>query len=250
MSGHSKWSTIKRKKGAKDAQRSKVFSKLIKEITVSARIGGGDPSGNPRLRLAVQKAREANMPQDNIRKAIQKGTGEIEGAVYDEIVYEGFGPGGVALLVECLTENRNRTANDVRHALERHGGHLGQTGAVGHLFATRGCVMVESATAGEDAVFAAALEGGADDVRREGDDFEVLTAPSAHAVAAVTSSLERAGIAAVSAEVARMPLVTVAVAGAKAAALLKLVDLLEDLDDVQKVYANFDISAEEMAKRS
>jgi YebC/PmpR family DNA-binding regulatory protein len=246
MSGHSKWSTIKRKKGAKDAQRGKVFTKLIKEITVSARIGGGDPNGNPRLRLAVAKARDANMPQDNIKKAIQKGSGELEGVVYEEILYEAFGPGGVALLIECMTDNRNRTVGDVRHVLDRHGGHLAQTGAVSHLFVTQGCITIDAAVVDEDTLLGAALEAGALDVARDGDVFEVRTTPAD--LDAVARALEAAGVAAAEVEIARVPQTTVQLEGARAQAMLKLVDLIEDLDDVQKVHANFEIAAEEMAK--
>jgi YebC/PmpR family DNA-binding regulatory protein len=246
MSGHSKWSTIKRKKGAKDAQRSKQFSKLIKEITVAARIGGGDPTGNPRLRLAVGKARAANMPQDNIKKAIQKGTGELEGVHYDEILYEAFGPGGVALLIEAMTDNRNRTVGEIRHVLDRHGGNLAQTGAVSHLFTTIGYAVVEAGKVEEDALLSAALEAGADDVRNEGEAFEVITEPGK--LDAVARALESAGMPCETAEISRLPATTVRLEGARAQAMLKLVDLLEELDDVQKVYANFDIPEEEMAK--
>jgi YebC/PmpR family DNA-binding regulatory protein len=246
MSGHSKWSTIKRKKGAKDAQRSKVFSKVIKELTVAARLGGGDPNGNPRLRLAVLKARAANMPQDNIKKAIQKGTGELEGVVYEEVLYEAYGPGGVGLLVECMTDNRNRAVGEIRHVLDRHGGHLAQTGAVSHGFAIQGCITVAAAGVDEDTLMTAALDAGALDVRGDGDGFEVLTAPAD--LEPVVKGLEAAGIAIAEAEIARLPHTTVALEGQRAQATLKLVDLLEELDDVQKVHANFEISAEEMAR--
>ena len=246
MSGHSKWSTIKRKKGAKDAQRSKVFSKLIRELTVASRMGGSDLDGNPRLRLAVQRARAVNMPQDNIKKAIQKGTGDLEGAVYEEIVFEGFGPGGVAVLVECMTENRNRTVNDVRHVFDRFGGNLGQHGSVAHQFVTRGYVAVDCNAVDEDTLITVALDGGADDVRRDGDTLEVLTAPAA--LDAVTRALDGAAIGFETAEVARLPLLVVPLAGRQAGQMLKLMDAMEDLDDVQKVYANFDIADDEMAQ--
>jgi YebC/PmpR family DNA-binding regulatory protein len=246
MSGHSKWSTIKRKKGAKDAQRSKAFTKLIKEVTVAARLGGGDVNANPRLRLAVGKARAANMPQDNIKRAIQKGTGELEGVTYDEILYEAFGPGGVAILIEAMTDNRNRTVGEVRHVLDRHGGHLAQTGAVSHLFTTAGCISIEAGKVDEEALMTAALDAGADDVRGDGEAFEVITSPGS--LENVCKGLEAAGIASESAEIARLPSTTVPLEGAKAQAMLKLMDLLEELDDVQKVYANFDISEDEMAK--
>lgn len=246
MSGHSKWSTIKRKKGAKDAQRSKVFSKVIKELTVAARIGGADPDGNPRLRLAVLKARAANMPQDNIKRAIQKGAGDLEGVVYEEIVFEGFGPGGVAVVVECMTENRNRTVNDVRHVFARFGGNLGQHGSVAHQFVTRGYVAVDAGTVDEDRLLAVALDGGAEDVRRDGDTFEVLSAPGA--LDELTRALEKAGIGHETAEVARLPLLAVPLEGREASQMLKLMDAMEDLDDVQRVVANFDIDDDEMAR--
>jgi len=246
MSGHSKWSTIKRKKGAKDAARSKVFSKLIKEVTVAARLGGGDLNGNPRLRLAVGKARAANMPADNIKRAIQKGTGELEGVHYDEILYEAFGPGGVAILIEAMTDNRNRTVGEVRHVLDRNGGNLAQTGAVSHLFTIAGSISVEAGKVDEDTVMAAALEGGADDVRSDGETYEILTPPGL--LEAVCQALDAAGIVYETAEIARIPTTTVALEGGKAHTMLKMMDLLEDLDDVQKVYANFDISEDEMAQ--
>jgi YebC/PmpR family DNA-binding regulatory protein len=246
MSGHSKWSTIKRKKGAKDAQRSKIFSKLIKEITVSARLGGGDAEGNPRLRLAIAKAREANMPADNVKRAIQKGTGELEGVHYEEVVYEAFGPGGVAMLIEAFTDNRNRTVSEIRHALDRHGGKLATSGSVSHLFTTMGTIMVAGDDVDEDTVMAAAIEAGAEDVRNDGDLFEVLTDPAE--LEAVSAKLRGAGLQFDSAEVARIPSTTVTLEGKPAHTMLHLMDGLEDLDDVQRVYANFDISEEEMAK--
>jgi len=246
MSGHSKWSTIKRKKGAKDAQRSKIFSKLIKEVTVAARMGGGDLDGNPRLRLAVSKARDANMPADNIKRAIQKGTGELEGVHYEEVVYEAYGPGGVALLIETLTDNRNRTVSEVRYVLDRNGGKLAAAGSVLHLFTTTGYITVERQTTEEDALMAAAIEAGADDVRGDADLFEVLTDPAE--VSRVAEGLTAAGIQVDSAEVSRLPSLTVALEGKQAQTMLHLMDALEELDDVQKIYANFDISEEEMAK--
>jgi YebC/PmpR family DNA-binding regulatory protein len=246
MSGHSKWSTIKRKKGAKDAQRSKLFSKLIKEITVAARLGGGDLEGNPRLRLAVGKARDANMPADNIKRAVQKGTGELEGVQYEEVVYEAFGPGGVALLIETLTDNRNRTVSEVRFVLDRNGGKLAATGAVLHLFHTAGTIAIERGMLDEDTLMAAALEAGATDVRSDEDLYEVLTEP--HDLESVAAKLRDAGIAVDSAEVARLPALVVPLAGKHAQTMLHLMDALEELDDVQKIYANFDISTAEMEK--
>jgi YebC/PmpR family DNA-binding regulatory protein len=246
MSGHSKWSTIKRKKGAKDAARSKVFSKLIREITVAARLGGGDLEGNPRLRLVVGKAREVNMPADNIKRAILKGTGELEGVSYEEIVYEAYGPGGVALIIETMSDNRNRTVGEVRHALDRKGGKLGSSGSVAHLFETQGYILIEAGAHSEDAVMATVLDAGAEDFRSEEGLFEVFTAPGdLHTVA---EALGAAGITYESAEVARIPSMTVELEGKPAQMMLTLMDALEDLDDVQKVYANFEMSDEEMAK--
>ena len=246
MSGHSKWSTIKRKKGAKDAARSKVFSKLIKEITVAARLGGGDVEGNPRLRMVVGKARDANMPVENIKRAIQKGTGELEGVSYEEIVYEAYGPGGVALIIETMTDNRNRTVGEVRHALDRKGGKLGSTGSVAHLFETQGFIAIEAEGHDEDSVMSAVLDAGAEDFKSDDGLFEVYTAPGdLHTVA---DALQAAGIPYVSAEIARIPSMTVELEGKSAQTMLTLMDTLEDLDDVQKVYANFEMSDEEMAK--
>jgi YebC/PmpR family DNA-binding regulatory protein len=245
MSGHSKWSTIKRKKGAKDAQRSKVFSKLIKEVSVAAKLGGGDPDANPRLRVAIQKARDANMPADNIKRAIQKGTGELEGVQYEEVVYEAFGPGGVALLIEAVTDNRNRTVGDVRHALDRRGGKLATSGAVLHLFRTLGYIVID-ASADEDSVMTAAIDAGAEDVRADGDVYEVLTRPED--LDSVSQKLQAAGLSFETAEVSRLPSTTVSLEGKAAQSMLQLMDALDDVDDVQKIYANFDISEEEMAK--
>jgi YebC/PmpR family DNA-binding regulatory protein len=246
LSGHSKWSTIKRKKGVKDAQRSKMFSKLIKEITVAARMGGGDVDGNPRLRLAVSKARDANMPLDNVKRAIQKGTGELEGVSYEEIVYEAYGPAGVALIVETMTDNKNRTVGEVRHALDRKGGKLGSSGSVAHLFETKGYIAIEAAGLDEDTVMAAALEAGAEDFEAADGLFEVYTTPGElHNVA---EAMQAAGIAYTNAEIARIPSMTVELTGKNAQTMLNLLDALEDLDDVQKVYANFEMSDEEMAK--
>jgi len=246
MSGHSKWSTIKRKKGAKDAQRSKLFSKVLRELTVAARLGGGNPDGNPRLRLALLKAREVNLPSDNIKRAIQKGAGELEGVQYEEILYEAFGPGGVAILIEAMTDNRNRAVGEVRHALDRNGGSLGQPGTVSHLFATSGCITVDGDKIDEDTLMAAALDAGADDVRREGEVWEVLMAPAQ--LETVGKGLEGAGITATSAEIVRLPSTSIRLEGGKAQTMLRLMEALEDLDDVQRVYANFDIPESELAE--
>jgi YebC/PmpR family DNA-binding regulatory protein len=246
MSGHSKWSTIKRKKGAKDAARSKVFSKIIREVTVAARLGGGDAEGNPRLRLAMAKARDANMPADNIKRAVQKGTGELEGVHYEEVMYEAYGPGGVAILIETLTDNRNRTVGEVRHVLDRKGGKLAAAGAVSHLFTLKGYIAVERAVADEDTVMGAALDAGAEDVRTDAEGYEILTAP--HDLESVAEKLKAAGLRYATAEISRLPATTIRLEGKQAHSMLQLMDALEELDDVQKIHANFDIPEEEMAK--
>jgi len=248
MSGHSKWATIKRKKGKLDAQRGRMFTKLIKEITVAARAGGGDPEGNPRLRTAIATAKAANMPQDNIKKAIQKGTGELPGVSYDEISYEGYGPGGVAIMVEVLTDNKNRTVAEIRHLLTKRGGNLGETGCVGWMFEKKGLIQVDCSAADEEKLFEIALEAGASDMTIEGDVFEITT--PFEAFEAVRSSVEQSGIEMVTAEITMVPQSTVELDESKANTMLKLMEELEDHDDVQKVYANFDISDELMEKLS
>lgn len=240
MSGHSKWSTIKRKKGANDAKRGKIFTRLIKEITVAARHGGGDPEGNPRLRSAISSAKAENMPKDNIARAIQKGTGEIAGEVYDEIMYEGYGPGGIAILVECLTDNRNRTVADVRHYFAKSNGNLGESGCVAYMFDKKGLILVDKTIVEEEALMDAALEAGAEDVVEEETEFQVLTAPEDFDE--VRNALEEGGISFLDASVSMIPQNTVEVVDEKIArALMKLMESLEDHDDVQNVYANFDI---------
>ena len=240
MSGHSKWSTIKRKKGANDAKRGKIFTRLIKEITVAARHGGGDPEGNPRLRSAISSAKAENMPKDNIARAIQKGTGEIAGEVYDEIMYEGYGPGGIAVLVECLTDNRNRTVADVRHYFAKSNGNLGESGCVAYMFDKKGLILVDKSKVEEEALMDAALEAGAEDVVEEENEFQVLTAPEDFDE--VRNALEEGGISFLDASISMIPQNTVEVVDEKIArALMKLMDSLEDHDDVQNVYANFDI---------
>jgi YebC/PmpR family DNA-binding regulatory protein len=240
MSGHSKWSTIKRKKGAIDAKRGKVFTRLIKEITVAARSGGGDPEGNPRLRSAIATAKSENMPKDNIARAIKKGTGEIAGEIYDEIMYEGYGPGGVAILVECLTDNRNRTVADVRHYFAKNNGNLGESGCVAYMFDKKGLILVDKSTVEEEKLMDAALEAGAEDVVEEESEFQILTTPEEFDD--VRSALEEAGISFVDASISMVPQNTVEVTDEKVArALMKLMESLEDHDDVQNVYANFDI---------
>jgi len=248
MSGHSKWSTIKRKKGAIDAKRGKIFTKIIREIATAARLGGGDPNSNPRLRLAVDKARAANMPKDNIDRAIKKGTGDdADAARYEEVVYEGYGPGGVAILLETLTDNRNRTVGEVRHVLSKHGGNLGESGCVSFLFEKKGSLQFErEALADLDALLEAALEAGAEDVAEGDDVVEVLTAPGDFD--AVREALVKAGFEPAEAEITMAPATTVELTGEAAAAMLGLAEQLEDLDDVQAVHANFDISADELAR--
>jgi YebC/PmpR family DNA-binding regulatory protein len=246
MSGHSKWATIKRKKGAADAKRGKVFTKIIREIATAARIGGGDPTGNPRLRLVMDKARAANMPKDNIERAIQKGVGGGEGEAFEEVVYEGYGPGGAAILLRALTDNRNRTVGEVRHVLSKYGGNLGSSGCVAYLFEKRGVLSFDRQGLDADALLEAALEAGAADVVEGRESLEVVTA--ANDLDAVRGALEAGGFAAASAEVSMEPSTTVKLEGEQAKSMLELADALDDLDDVQGVYANFDISDEEMAR--
>ena len=245
MSGHSKWSTIKRKKGAADAKRGKIFTKLIREIATAARIGGGEVDSNPRLRLVVDKAKSANMPKDNIARAIQKGVGGGESDAYDECTYEGYGPGGVALLIQALTDNKNRTVSEIRHALSKNAGNLGASGCVAYLFEKKGLVMIDRADVDADAVMEAALEAGAEDVLESADSIEVVTTPTDFE--SVKQSLE-GSFKILNAEISMEPSTTVQLAGREAETMLKLSDVLEDLDDVQNVYSNFDISEEEMAK--
>ncbi len=239
MAGHSKWANIKHRKEAQDKKRSKVWTKLIREITVSAREGGGDASANPRLRLAMDKAIVANMPKDTIERAIKRGAGGADTENYEEIRYEGYGPGGVAVMVDCMTDNRNRTASEVRHAFTKHGGNLGTDGSVGYLFTKRGVLSFEPG-ADEDRIMEAALEAGADDVvSYEDGAIDVLTSPEAFD--AVRAAMDAAGLAAASAEVTFHPSTSAPVDGEAAEKLLKMLDVLEDLDDVQNVYSNADI---------
>jgi len=241
VSGHSKWSSIKHKKGAADIKRGKLFSKLSRAIIVAAKEGGGDPDGNLALQNAVEKARSYSMPKDNIERAIAKGTGEgAGGLVFETVVYEGYGPGGVAIIAEALTENRNRTAAEVRHTFSKHGGNLGTDGSVNWMFERRGVVLVPADGADEDALMLAAAEGGADDVEGDGSSFEVTSAPEA--LREVRQAIEDAGFQVESAELTLLPKTTVEIAEESAArTLVKLVEALEELDDVQEVYANFDI---------
>ncbi len=245
MSGHSKWSTIKRKKGANDAKRGKIFTKLIKEITVAAKMGGGDIDGNPRLRSAVTAAKSENMPKDNIERAIKKGTGDLEGAVYDEILYEGYGPGGVAVLVETMTDNKNRTVADIRHYFAKSNGNLGESGCVAWMFDKRGVIVVDAEGLDEEELMDLAIEAGAEDVVEDETTFQILTEPEDFSE--VVEILEKNGIKTVEASLSMVPKNTVDVTEEKPArSLLKLLENLEDHDDVQKVHANFDIPDEIM----
>ena len=239
MSGHSKWATIRHKKGAADAKRGKVFTKLIKEIMVAARMGGGDPDSNPRLRAVVLKARGANMPKDNVERAIKKGTGELEGSVFSELVYEGYGAGGVAIMVETLTDNRNRTAADVRSIFTKNGGNLGAENSVSYMFKRKGVISYDASLVDEDKILEIALDAGADDVTNEGGIIEVVTSPSGFE--AVLNALESAKLAHESAEISLVADQTVSIDKDTARKVLKLVDLLEDNDDVQTVSTNLDL---------
>ena len=245
MSGHSKWSTIKRKKGALDAKRGKIFTRLIKEITVAARMGGGDPEGNPRLRSAIGTAKSENMPKDNIDRAIKKGTGELEGAVYDEISYEGYGPGGVAVLVDCMTDNKNRSVADIRHAFSKSGGNLGETGCVSWMFEKKGSILIDKDTIGEEELMDKALEAGAEDVVEEDNVYQVVTTPDDFE--AVREALEADGIKFIEASVSMIPQNVVEITEEKPARqILRLLESLEEHEDVQNVFSNFDISDEIM----
>ncbi len=246
MSGHSKWSTIKRKKGAADAKRGKIFTKLIREIATAARMGGGDVDANPRLRLACEKGRSANMPKDNIVRAIAKGTGSGEGEAYEEVVYEGYGPGGVAIYIEALTDNKNRTVGDVRHILTKHGGNLGASGCVSYLFEKRGVLSFDRSQVDVDGLLEVALESGADDVIENDTRVDVVVAWVGFE--SLKSALLTAGFEPEQAGIEMEPTTTVAVVADQAESMLSLTDALDDLDDVQHVYANFDISDEEMVR--
>ncbi len=246
MAGHNKWSKIKRKKAVNDAKRGAQFTKLIREITVAAREGGGDPEYNARLRLAVDTAKAADMPAENIDRAIKKGTGELEGVAYEEVTYEGYGPGGVALFIECLTDNTNRTVADIRHALSKQDGSLGTDGSVAWQFDRKGQVVIDATRYTEESVFEAAIEAGAEDVARAGDEFIVTSDPTEFA--AVQAGIKAAGVEATSAELTRVPKSEVAVTGKDDEKLPKLLDVLDDLDDVQKVRSNADIDEAVLAE--
>lgn len=249
MSGHSKWSTIKRKKGAIDAKRGKAFTKIIKEITLAARLGGGDIEGNSRLRQAIMVAKEENMPKDNIERAIKKGLGSGEGAAnYEEITYEGYGPGGVAVLVEIMTDNKNRTVAEIRHILSKHGGNLGENGCVAWIFNKKGSIVIDKKIMDEDALMELALDAGAEDVISDGNEFEVITDPSSFEK--VKKAIDEKGIKHLEARIGMIPSNTVKLEMNKAEQMLKLMEKLEDNDDVQNVYANFDIDDDVMEKLS
>jgi YebC/PmpR family DNA-binding regulatory protein len=245
MSGHSKWATIKHKKGATDAKRGKIFTRLIKEITIAAKGGGGDPDGNPRLRTAILAAKAENMPAENIKRAIQRGTGELEGLAYEEIVYEGYGPGGVAVMVQVLTDNKNRAVSEIRHAFMKNNGNLGESGSVGYLFSKKGLIVVDKAKANEDKLTEIALEAGADDLADEGDTWEVITGPKEYD--AVLAAIKAAGISPEHSEVTMIASMYQKLEGSQAAAMMRLLEVLEDLDDTQNVYTNFDMDEATMA---
>jgi YebC/PmpR family DNA-binding regulatory protein len=244
MSGHSKWATIKHKKGALDAKRGKVFTKIIREMTIAARLGGGDPDSNPRLRTAVDKAKAANMPADNIKRAIQKGTGELDGTTYEDLLLEGYGPGGVAILVEGTTDNRNRSVSEIRHIFTKHGGNLGGAGSVAYMFKPKGVIAIAAEKTTEDKLMEIALDAGADDIVTESAGFSVYTTPQTFE--AVRDAIKKAGIEPDEAEIKKLADNNIALEGTKAQQLLKLVEALDDNDDVSTVWDNSDISEAEM----
>jgi YebC/PmpR family DNA-binding regulatory protein len=244
MSGHSKWHSIKHKKGALDAKRGKIFTRIIKELTVAARVGGGDPNMNPRLRTIVAEAKSVNMPNENIARAIRRGTGEEPGVSYEEITYEGYGPGGAAVIIESMTDNRNRTVGEFRHMLTKHGGNLGEANSVAWMFEKKSVIVVEKGKVEEEALMSAALDAGADDMSDEGDSWEVLSTPSMHET--VLDAVKKLGIEPASAKVQMVPKNLVKLEGKTAVAMMKLMDALDDHDDVQNVWSNFDIEEKEI----
>jgi YebC/PmpR family DNA-binding regulatory protein len=244
MSGHSKWASIKHKKGALDAKRGRLFTKIIREMTIAARIGGGDPDSNPRLRTAVEKAKASNMPADNIKRAIQKGTGELAGTTYEDFTMEGFGPGGVAVLAEGTTDNRNRSVSEIRHVFSKHGGNLGGAGTVAYMFKPKGYIIIAASKTTEDRLMEIALEAGAEDIQSSGEHFEVYTTQGHFE--AVLAAIKKAGIEPDEAEVGKYADTAVNLEGPKAQQMLKLMEALEDLEDVQNVWANFEISDKEL----
>ena len=244
MSGHSKWHTIKHKKGAADAKRGKVFTRIIKELSVAARAGGGDPDSNPRLRTIIAEAKSVNMPADNIKRAIQRGTGELPGVNYEEVTYEAYGPGGAALIIEVLTDNRNRTVGELRHTLTKYGGNLGETNSVAWMFHKKGYIVIDKTKAGEDALMAAALDAGADDLRDDGDNWEVMSPPESFQP--VLDAVKGLGIEPDAAEIAMLPQNYVKLEGKAAQQMVKLMDILEDHEDSKKVWSNADIEEKEI----
>ena len=244
MSGHSKWASIKHKKGAADAKRGKLFTRIIKELTVAARDGGGDPDSNPRLRTVIADAKAANMPQDNIKRAIRRGTGEEPGVSYEEVTYEAYGPGGVALMIEVLTDNTNRAVGEIRHLLSKHGGNLGTSNSVAWMFDKQGYIVVEKTGVDEETLMSVAIDAGADDFQEEGDTWEVVSAPEVYDQ--VLEAVKTTGVVPVSAQLAMLPKNHIKIEGKQAQQLLKLMDLLEDQDDVQHVWSNFDIDIKEI----
>jgi len=245
MSGHSKWATIKHKKGALDAKRGKIFTRLIKEVTIAAKTGGGDPDGNPRLRGAIAAAKAENMPAENIKRAIQRGTGELEGVNYEEITYEGYGPGGVAVIVHVLTDNKNRAVSEVRHAFSKNGGNLGESNSVSWMFTKKGVIVVAKDAASEDKLTEIVLEAGAEDLSDEGESWEILTDPKDYE--AVTAALKAAKITPEHAEVTMISSTYTKLEGTTAGQMMRLLDTLEDLDDAQNVYSNFDMDSAPVA---
>ena len=250
MAGHSKWAQIKHKKAHADAKKGRLFTKIVKEISVAARLGGGDPDGNPRLRLAIEKAKEVNMPSDNIKRAIMKGTGELPGVSYEEYSYEGYGPGGVAVLIDVLTDNKNRTVSELRYIMSKHGGSLGEAGCVAWMFEKKGYILVEKGRIDEDTLMSLALDSGAEDMRNDPkeDNYEIITRPED--LNRVKTAIESAGIPVSLAEVTMLPKSYVPLDEKNSEQMMRLIEALEDHDDVQNVYANFDIAEEVMAKAS
>jgi len=244
MSGHSKWATIKHKKAATDAKRGKLFTRVIKEIMIAARNGGGDPDTNARLRTAVLAAKAVSMPADNIKRAIQRGTGELEGGQLDEIMYEGYGPGGAAVLVKVATDNRNRTVSEIRHAFSKNGGNLGEAGSVAWMFERKSQILIDMDKGDEETMMNLVLEAGADDLRNDGSHWEILSAPEAHFT--VLEAIQKAGFPTAAAEIAMIPKTLMKIEGKQAAAMLKMTEVLEDHDDVQNVWSNFDIDEKDM----
>ncbi len=247
MSGHSKWHTIKHKKGAADAKRGRLFTKIIKEITVAARLGGKDPDSNPRLRTVIAAAKAANMPKDNIDKAIKKGTGELPGVSYEEVAYEGYGPGGVAILVHAMTDNRNRTLPEIRHLFSKYGGNLGESNCVSWMFEKKGYIVIPKGKGSEEELLEIVLDSGGDDVRDDGENWEILTPPER--LEAVREALTAKGVATTSAEVSMVPKNTVKLEGKKTQQVLSMMEALEDHEDVQNVYANFDIDEADLSEQ-